>query len=201
MYITKIVLSKGKRYKVYSDEIFLFALYQNEIKKYHVIENSELDEELISSIKTEIIRKRAKERALYLLEKRPFTSYMIKNKLKESDYPEDVMQEVIIFLEKYGYLDDEAYFHMYLDAYKRKKSKKQIICELITKGIDKEIINHGFESSDYSEQESCYKQLEHYIRGKDIQDKKMKQKVFQYLYRKGFSTGVIKKSLDKYEIL
>ena len=113
MLITKIESGKNKRYRVFGDDTFLFALYKNELKRYQIEENIIIEDSVISSILDEIIYKRAKERALYLLERRPLTVSMLRDKLRYHDYPEQVVEKVIEFLEKYRYLDDMEYIRMY----------------------------------------------------------------------------------------
>lgn len=196
MYITKIEQGKGKRYKIFGDDIFLFSLYGKEIKRYHISEHTELADEIIQELLSEVVFKRAKERALYLLENRPLTVQMLKNKLKENEYPLNVIEQVVVFLEKYHYLDDEDYLRMYVAAYSTKKSKKQMSYDLMHKGIARELIDEFFENTEYSERESCKRQMERYVRGKNLEDREVRQKVFRYLYGKGFSSILIQDLLD-----
>lgn len=196
MYITKIEQGKGKRYKVFGDDMFLFALYGKELKRYHISEYTDIDDEIVKDILKQVVLKRAKERALYLLERRPLTVQMLKDKLKENEYPKDIIEQVVMFLEKYHYLNDEDYLRMYVEAYSSKKSKKQISYDLMHKGIAREIIDDFFENTEYSERESCKRQMERYVRGKNLEDREVRQKVFRYLYGKGFSSILIQDLLD-----
>lgn len=201
MLITKIEPGRNKRYRVFGDDTFLFALYKKELKYYHIEENVMLDESIISSILDEIIYKRAKERALYLLEQKPWTVALLQNKLRENDYPEAVINRVIQFLETYHYLDDENYIRMYVAAYSSKKSKKQIVYDLVRKGISKNYIDSYFEGADYSEQPGFEKQFQRYTRGKDLEDRLVRQKVFRYFYWKGFAVSLIESMLKEYSDL
>ena len=70
MVITKIEPSSGKKYKVYLNDEFAFYLYKSELKIFSLKEGQELDEKIYKKITEEILTKRAKRRALYLLEKR-----------------------------------------------------------------------------------------------------------------------------------
>lgn len=195
MLITKIESGKNKRYRVFGDDIYLFALYRNELKHYQIAENAMIEDSVISSILDEIIYKRAKERALYLLEKRPLTVSGLRDKLRYHDYPEAVVEKVIAFLEQYHYLDDMDYIRMYTGSYSSKKSKKQIVYDLMRKGISKSLIDIYFEENEYSEQEGFEKQFERYVRGKDLGDLAIRQKVFRYFYGKGFTVSMIETAL------
>lgn len=196
MLITKIESGKNKRYRVFGDDTFLFALYKNELKRYQIEENVMIEDSIISSILDEIIYKRAKERALYLLEKRPLTVSVLRNKLYYHDYPEAVTEKVIQFLEQYHYLDDMDYVRMYIGTYSNKKSKKQIVYDLMRKGISKNLIDIYFEENEYSEQQGFEKQFERYVRGKDLGNLAVRQKVFRYFYGKGFAVSMIESALQ-----
>lgn len=191
MYITRILCGKGKKYKVFGDETFLFSLYEKELKFYGIVENAEIEDSVIEGIRDERVLKRAKERALYLLEKKPYSVFMMKDKLRHNEYPEDIVEKVILFLEEYHYLDDEKYIRMYVETYSSKKSRRQITYELLKKGLSREQIHHYFENFEYSEQECFKRQFERYIKGKNLEDWKVRQKVFRYFYGKGFSTSLI----------
>ncbi len=195
MLITKIESGKNKRYRVFGDDTYLFALYRNELKHYQIEENAMIEDSVISSILDEIIYKRAKERALYLLEKRPLTVSGLRDKLRYHDYPEAVVEKVIAFLEQYHYLDDMDYVRMYTGSYSSKKSKKQIVYDLMRKGISKSLIDIYFEENEYSEQEGFEKQFERYVRGKDLGNLAIRQKVFRYFYGKGFTVSMIETAL------
>lgn len=197
MQITRIEAGKGKKYKVFGDDIFLFALYKKELKKYGIAEDIELDDNLIEDIKENCILKRAKERALYLLEYKPYSVSMMKEKLYGSEYSKEIAEKVILFLKEYHYLDDEEYVRMYVGTYAVRKSRKQLTCDLLRKGISKESIDDYFEQFEYSEQECFERQFERYIRGKDLEDWKVRQKVFRYFLGKGFSVSIIENSLKE----
>lgn len=195
MQITGIEIGKGKKYKVFADNTFLFSLYKNELKKYGIAQDIELDDNLIEDINENCILKRAKERALYLLEYKPYSVSMMKEKLYSSEYPKEIIEKVILFLKEYHYLDDEEYIRLYVETYTIRKSKKQLVYDLLRKGISKEAIENYFERFEYSEQECFERQFERYVRGKDLTDRKVCQKVFRYFLGKGFSISIIENSL------
>lgn len=191
MIITKIEEGKRKNYRVFSDEVFLFSLYEREIKQFGIVENIELSNDVIHYILDSVIYKRAKERALFLLEKKPYSIHMMKTQLLKNEYPLEIINKVLSFLMEYHYLDDADYTRMYINSYSGKKSKKQLLNELYCRGINRETIEEYFEKNEYSENNSFVNQFEKYIKGKDLQDYLTRQKVFAYFYRKGFSSTLI----------
>lgn len=191
MVITNIIKGKGKKYRVYGEDGYLFSLYSKELKRYHIMEQTNIDDFVISSIMDEIIYKRAKERALYLLESRPMTEKMIRDKLKMNEYPDAIISRVIDFLYQYHYLDDMAYIELYIQTYASKKSKKQMVLSLQMRGISKDNLDAFFESNSYSDELSFQTQFHKYIKGKDLSDFKVRQKVFRYFYGKGYDSSII----------
>ena len=67
MTVTKIEPVTKTRYKVYVDGQFAFVLYKGELSRYHIAEDSELEEEIYQNLRKEIVLKRAKLRAMQLI--------------------------------------------------------------------------------------------------------------------------------------
>ncbi len=191
MIITKIEEGNGKKYRVFADESFLFSLYAKELRQFDIVENSELTSDTIVYILDSIVYKRAKERALFLLERKPYTVRMMETQLLKNEYSLEVVHKVTLFLQKYHYLDDSEYIKMYINSYASKKSKKQLLRELCFKGVERELVEEYFKNNQYSEDSCFVKQFDKYIKGKDLLDYPTRQKVFSYFYRKGFSTALI----------
>lgn len=192
MIVSRIEAEK-KKHRVYVDEEYMFSLYSNELGQFNIQEGNEISNDVITYILDTIIYKRAKERALFLLERKPLSVHMMKNKLQENGYPVDLIERVIAFLECYHYLDDDEYTRMYVDSYAERKSRKQILNELYHRGISKQTIENYFELNEYSEKNCFEKQFLKYVKGKNLQDYNVRQKVFRYFYSKGFSIALIEK--------
>lgn len=199
MFITRIEDGKNKKYRIYSEEGYLFSLYGKEIKRYHLAENKEIPDCIISSIMDELIYKRGKERALFLIERRPLTEFMLREKLKSNEYPDDIIDRVVAFLFRYHYLDDMEYIRMFVNSYSHKKSRKQIQYDLQKKGIQKQDIEQYFLQYPYSDEDSLQQLFQRYIRNKNLEQPKDRQKVFRYFYSKGYASSLIQSEIQKYE--
>ena len=66
MTVTKIEPLSKTRYKVYLDGQFAFTLYKGELSRYHIAEESVIEDDIYDSLQ-QIITKRAKLRAMHLL--------------------------------------------------------------------------------------------------------------------------------------
>ena len=67
MTVTKIEPVTRKRFRVFVDGQSAFTLYKGELERYHIEVDTELDEEVRQEILQKVILKRAKARALHLL--------------------------------------------------------------------------------------------------------------------------------------
>ncbi len=197
MYSVLKIEPKGNRILVTLDNDISFMLYKGEIRKYHIAENSVIDEGTYLEI-FDILYKRARERALYILDDNYKTVKQIREKLQNGYYPESIINRVISYLEEYGLIDDFRYALLYIDYKSAVKSKKQLIQELYVKGIEKEIIVRALEESGYEEEDSLSKVIEKKISKYDLRKQKDIQKFYRYLVSKGYYYSDIKKVLSKY---
>ena len=69
MVITRIEPIAKTKCKIYTDEGISFVLYNKEVSRYHLAEDEELPEKISREIVEEILMKRAKLRAMHLLQK------------------------------------------------------------------------------------------------------------------------------------
>ena len=198
MIITRIEQYKGNRYRIFGEDGYLFSLYEKEIKQFNITEGEEVDDSVVSKIYEDVIFNRAKERALYLLDRMPYTTQNLRRKLIASGTPFCVVDRVVDYLNSYHYLDDKEYVSMYIPSHINKKSRKQIISALMNKGIDKGLIDDFFEEYEDAEEyeRECFmRQFNRYTGGKDLHDADVRHKVFRYFYGKGFSSSLIKEAL------
>lgn len=135
MFITQIESVTKAKSRVYTEEGPLFILYNRELSKYYIKENEELPDEVYQEIIDEVLTKRAKLRAMHLLQKMDRTQQQLQMKLAEGGYPGEVIEEAIAYVQSFHYQDDRRYAENYVDTRKGIKSRRQIKQELYQKGI------------------------------------------------------------------
>ncbi|MGN0423598.1 MAG: regulatory protein RecX [Lachnospiraceae bacterium] len=188
MTVTKIEPVTKTRYKVYVDGQFAFVLYKGELSRYHIAEDSELEEEIYQNLRKEIVLKRAKLRAMHLLNDMGRTESQLRTKLLRNDYPPDIVEEAIAYVKSFGYINDAEYTRSFIENRKEKKSKKEIYAALCQKGLPKDLIETALEEC-YADDDSIAA-IEAIVRKKKFDPKstdyKEMQKMMGYLVRKGF---------------
>ena len=198
MIITEIQEVTKAKVKVFIDYEFAFVLYKGELRTYGICKEKELDEDIYRTIIDEVLTKRAKLRSMHLLKSRDYTRYGLSDKLRKDFYPDEVIEEAISYVMSYGYVDDERYARSYISYAGKTKSRKQIECYLMQKGVSKQDIADAFgeleESDALGSEESLIQALlvkKHYKReSANIEERR---KIIGFLYRKGFSLDKIYK--------
>lgn len=198
MVVTRTETVTKTKYKVYIDGQFAFVLYKGELSRYHVIEGQKLSEEAYEKIRGEILTKRAKLRAMHLLNAMGRTESQLTEKLKQGGYPEDIVKEALAYVKSFGYVDDINYARNFIDHRKDKKSRKEIVMLLRGKGVSDEDIERAMEEC--YEKETAVLAIEklmrkrRYVPGEASYEGK--QKFMAYLMRKGFSYDDVCRALE-----
>ena len=195
-YITEIK-DIGKKCRIIIDDDIVVQLYKGEVRKLGIKADSQFSNESYNEMYN-ILNKRARERSLFLLKDMDKTEKQIRDKLKLGDYPEDIINNAIEFLKKYGYVDDIRYAKLYISSKQNSKSIKQIELELYKKGVNKENVSKVLLEMDLSNGEALNKLIEKVIKKYDLNDKTQYNKMCRYLLGKGFSYGEIQEALFKY---
>ena len=99
MLITKIEFIKKELYRVDIDYEFAFALYERELKQFHLKENLELSEELVEEIEKEIVLPRAKRKAMLLLKYSDRTKEELRKRLLEASFHSNIVEKAIEYVE------------------------------------------------------------------------------------------------------
>ena len=158
-----------------------------------IVTKVELDE-----IREKILLKRAKKRAMHLLEDMDRSEAGLREKLKAGLYPEDLIEAAVTYVKSFGYLNDVRYAENFILARKSTKSKREILALLNRKGICSADIEKAFESC-YGESEEV-EAVRRILAKKKVDvrtaDEREMQKIYGYLGRKGFRYDVVRQVIQ-----
>lgn len=204
--ITRIEELDKKRSKIYINHEFAFVLYKGELTQYKLETEGVVEDDIYHEITQRVLPKRAKKRCLNLLQKRPYTEFKLREKLKEGYYSQEIIEDAIDYVKSFRYLDDYDYACQYIFYHKEVESRKKMEEKLAIKGISKEVLNKAFGDSyedEDEQQELELKQVRELLRKKkydaEAVDWKEKQKIYAFLIRKGISVSIIKKAMSLQE--
>lgn len=197
MTVTRIEEHTKSKYKIYLNDEFAFVLYKGELRQYKIKEGDVLPDETYQEIIEVVLTKRAKLRTMHLLQSIDRTEADVRRKLKEGLYPESVIDSAIAYVKSYHYIDDARYAGNYIDYRLGSMSRSELKQKLLQKGIDKDIIeeqlNERMEAGDEQEKELLRRLMLKKIKEPRVLGYQEKNKLFSYLYRKGFSLGDIER--------
>ena len=201
MIVTQLSEISRGRYRVYAEDEIAFVLYRGELKRLGIREGEEIPEESLREIQEEILPKRAKKRAMNLLQRRDYTAAGLREKLRNGDYPEASIEDAITYVESYGYIDDLRYARDFILYNLDRKSRTRIEQDLQRKGIDRKLTQQVFteleEKGTSQDEETMIRAL--------LQKKKYnakmatsqeKQRMYAFLYRRGFHSEAINRALS-----
>lgn len=188
-------LDKGKRRIRFENGIHCLV-YGYEIRGMKLEEDTYISEEQYQHILKEIVGKRAKKRAMHLLERMDRTEQQLREKLMSSDYPEECVDEAIAYVKQFHYLDDSRYAENFIRYSKEKLSRQQIKQKLMIKGISRELIEDAIDSEyDADERIHIRQLLEKKHFNSTNCDEGEFRRIYQYILRRGFRSNDILKEM------
>ena len=143
--------------------------------------------------------RRARERALYLLDERDY-GYVEMFKKLENNYSEDICYEVVNDLSRLGLIDDRRYAQKCAEYFLTRKlwGKYRAREEMRRRGIPSELIDEALEEYDEGSDDRLRELIEKKYARK-LADENGVNKVKAALARQGFSYDEIKRVLAEYE--
>lgn len=137
--------------------------------------------------------------ALKLITKKDRTEAEIKQKLERKGFSKEDIAETVQYLKQKGFLDDTKFIQKAEKiAEDRFLGKMGLQNYLLSKGIDKELIDSIQDIDDLSLALKLIERKKHLL--KEVTDNKKKAKITGFLLRRGFSWDTINrclKTLDK----
>lgn len=198
MRITNIEKYKGNTYMVSFDEGEPVFLHYEIICEYNLKKDICLPQEALEEILYSSDKRRARERALYLLTYRDHSYKELYQKLKKN-YSDEICDEVCDKMEESGLIDDRRYAEKLSREYivGKKYGEYRARAEMRQKGLDKELIDEAL--SEYEEDtEERLSELVERKYARYLTDRKGVQKVKAALVRQGYSYSDINAVLDDY---
>ena len=193
MTVTEIRPVTKQKYQIEVEGHSPFVLYKGEVFRYHIEKDREISPEIYREIIEVVLTKRAKLRALHLLEQGDRTKKDLEEKLLKNGYPPEAAEAALAYVESFHYIDDKRYALSYIQNQSGRKGRARIQMELRRKGVPQEYIDQAFqEMEEETDTEAVIRELvQKKRRGQGPMDEKEKQRLYGFLLRRGFSTSDI----------
>ena len=140
---------------------------------------------------------RGKEYLLRLLSRRIYSRYEISRKLNDKEYPENIITQLILWLENNNYINDELFAKMWAQFRLQNKpiGRYKLNQELRIKGIKQEIIQKVIDKTynEIDELTLARNLIKEKIVSSEIKNIRIDpKKIYNFLLRRGFSVEVSK---------
>ncbi|MEE9431672.1 MAG: regulatory protein RecX [Melioribacteraceae bacterium] len=202
MTVTNVTKKKNKVIVSFDEDEDLIFPYELFLKNT-LFEDDEVTEKERETYSNEIQLYLIKQNSFRYLSGRNHSKFELKVKLLKKKYNKELIEVILNELEDLKYLDDKEFANYYFKIkLKRKKGVRLIQAELSKKGVRREIIEEvslDFIDDPILEKSALIiseKKLL-VLKRKDLSKSQLRQKVFQFLMRKGYSTEIIKSTIDK----
>lgn len=187
-HLTKLVLDSG-------EEILL----DNDICVNHVLKSGTVfNEEQLEALKYESEYERAKNRALWYLDRADRTEKGLYEKLVTAGFEKRACAAVIARLVELGLVDDRRFAESFAARCAEANiSRREAVRKMAAKGVPYDIANDAFRETEVDEEE----QLQNLLRKKyarRLAEENGAEKVYAALVRKGFSYAAVRNVLKKY---
>jgi len=203
MQITLIEKNKKNkdRFSVYIDDKFSFSISEDDYLSLNLYDKSELSQDEMDYIKNNINFRAAKNCALKYLSYKLRTEKEVRIKLQEDGFDADSIEMAIDELNALGYINNKIYVQKYIfDRSKLKpKSKKLIKLELLSKGIQEEIIDEVLNDWNVDETSVAESLIKRKFGKYDFNDDAIKRKAYMFLKHRGYSHDVIESVIGRIE--
>ncbi len=186
-------LGKGKN-RVTFDNGTVCLMYRSEMRSSSITEGGYITEEAFENFLSEVIGKRAKKRAMHILEQMDRTEKQLREKLLSNEYPPSCIDDAIAYVKRFHYLDDYRYACNFVRYSGERMSRGQLMQKLLAKGVARDLIELAIEEEYQADElEQIQKLLIKRKYESKQNDQKEMQKIYQFLLRRGFKSSDILK--------
>jgi len=192
---------KKERFNIFVDGKFAVGLDAETLVKSGLKIGQEISEKEIEKLIFENETNKLMDKALRFLSFRPRSERELRDHLKKklSKRSIDAIDTVIGRLKHLGYVDDVKFSQWWVEQRQTHSPRgaRLIKSELFQKGMAQEVIEEVLSEDEEGEVEQALKAAKKKLRSyQKLNHREFKQKMGQYLARRGFDWEVIKETLD-----
>lgn len=202
MKITSIEKAKGNRYTIYVDGEYWYILDAEIILQNSLKTGQTVDSKLLEKWKEQAERRKARERAYYLLGYRDHSAKELYDKLLHSVSSEIAVETVALMIEQ-GYINDAAYADKLARYFLQSKKwgERRALQEMVRRGIDRETAENALAECEVDTPDQIKAILEKKyasLLANADDSRKANQKVTAALMRLGYDYSDIRQALAAY---
>lgn len=195
--VTRLTRQKRnkERVNVYLDDEFAFGLMMNTAVKLRI--GQELSQAEIEVLRTEDAYEKAKQTAVNYISYRPRSVSEVKRNLRDKEYSDETIEQVVNRLQELELLSDEAFVRYWVEQRSTFKPRSQMAlrAELLKKGVAMSAIDTVV--SDVDETAGALKAAQkQQHRWKNLSEDEFRKKAGGFLQRRGFKYEIVRETLE-----
>lgn len=202
--ITDIVQHKKnkKYYSIYLDGKFRFSLSENDLIFLDLKKGQLLPQEKVDYLIQEYGLQKARNYVYSLISKKNYSENLMREKLKNKNYSDEIIEKIIDELKEYDYINDEKFIYEYAQNKIESKpmGRYRLKAELFNKKFDEPLIKECIEKiyQEYNERELAEKAIKLHFKKLPLEiDEKFVVKLKNFLLSRGFSFEIINEVISE----
>ena len=199
--LTKLSPTKQGRIALFFDEEFAFSVDLETLAQFGLQKGMEFSEEEYEELLEKTQYKKARDRAFKLLGYKPYTRWLLKQRLVQEEFSADVVEDVLTRLEELGLIDDLDYaVRCSSDLLHLKKySLSRVRQELRHRGVGDADIEEALSQVENDPLEQIRQVIEKKYRSA-LADEKGRRRAVNGLLRLGYGYGQIHQVMSEFDI-
>ncbi len=202
--ITDIVQHKKnkKYYSIYIDGKFKFSLSEDDLIFLNLKKEQVLPQEKVDYLTQEYGLQKARNYVYSLISKKIYSENLLREKLRNKNYPDEIIEKIIDELKEYDYINDEKFIYEYAQNKIESKpmGRYRLKNELFNKKFDETLIKECIENiyQEYNEKELAEKAIKMHFKNMPTEiDEKFAVKLKNFLLSRGFSYEIINEVISE----
>lgn len=191
--ITKIEKQKRNksRFNIYIDHTYAASVHEDVLVRLQLTKGQYIEADDWREVLRQEETERAKQAAIKYVSYKPRTAFEVERYLNEKGHASSHVTAVLQYLQKYNYVDDEAFARSWVEERRRLKGKGRYALEqeLRQKGIPEHFIAQALATIDSDSEEALAREwaLKRYGRVKHLPWPQVERRIGAFLGRRGFS--------------
>lgn len=187
MLVSDVKAVDKRRSKIVFEDGFCLVLYNGELRQFDIAIGKELCEEVYHLEIVPKLKKRIRERIVFILKMRDKTEKELREKLCLAGYPSEIVEYGTLWAKKHNFINDSRYLEYYVDSKSHKCSVRKLRFDLKAKGFSEEDIELALDGVKIDEEAHIIELLKKkgYVQGEISPERA--RKILAFVVRKGYS--------------
>lgn len=188
-----------ERFNVHIDGTFAFGLAATVVEREELHVGQALSQADLDRLLAAEAHHRALNASLHYLAYRPRAEGEIRQRLRRSDTPDEIIEAVLVQLREWRYVDDEDFAQRWIEnrSQHRPRGARLLAQELRAKGVAPEVVNQSIEEANLDEAAQALEAgRKRWLQMATLEPDVRERRLIGFLQRRGFGFDSIRSVLE-----